>query len=573
MTLKNKIMPDARVGSLKKLLDQGRLVRVIEAHNGLSAIIGNDISVEDGEGNGRGFDALWVSSLTETAAKGHPDVEILGFTSRLNTIHEVAEVSNKPIIVDGDTGMDSNHFEYMVKKMERAGVSAVIIEDKVFPKRNSLDGEAKQTLEDPKTFAAKIRRGREIRINDSFLIIARIESLIAGAGLEDALMRARAYLDAGADGIMIHSKSKDPAEILRFAEEYKKICQELGVKKPLISVPTAYNTITDEELHKRGFNIVIHANHMLRSSCKAMEDVCRMILASGRSMETDPFCAPVKHVFRLVGFEDVKQKDAENEDMLMNKMRVIIPAAGEHPDLEGVLGGRPCCMLDINGKTILERQIEATGKFGLKNVVVIRGHQKGQIRAEGVKFFDNDDYANTSVMASLMKAKEEFGEGFIYVNSDIIFEEEMIKGLMAEDSDIVIIVDGSYRNHKHDVDKRLDLVTLKHSSGGHRNLKRKGNFALRIGKNIPKEMADGEFIGMAKFSREGAANLRKVYEDCMEKHKGRFHEADSVERSGITDMLQELIDRGFKVSVIEVYQGWTEIHNKDDIERARGEVA
>jgi len=572
MTLASRITTEKRVGLLKKLLAERGFIRAIEVHSGLSAIIGNSAEIEAEGKKKRSFDALWISSFTETASKGHPDAEILGFDSRLGTINEVAEVSDKPIIVDGDTGGDPSHFEYMVKKMERAGVSAVIIEDKVFPKRNSLDPTARQELENPKVFANKIKRGASVRLSGSFMIIARLESLIAGAGMDDALRRAREYLLAGADGIMIHSKSQSPDEVLKFAAVYKKLCRELKLERPLVAVPTTYNTITEDELKNAGFSVVIYANHMLRASSRSMENACRLILTSGRSLETDPHCSPVEDIFRLVGFDEIKKKDKEDEKLMKSEMRVIIPAAGEHPGLKAVLGEKPCCMLEIKGRSVLERQIHVLSGFGLDKVIVIRGYQKGKVNVPGVKYYDNDDYRKKSILYSLMLAENDMKQGFIYLNSDILFEAEIVKRLLESSGDIVIVVDGSYRHHSHGIEKKLDLVKLKYRDSSPRRMKHIENQALRIGKDMVKEQADAEFVGIAKFSVRGAESLVKVYADLLRSHRGRFHEAGSLEKAGITDMLQELIDRGFKVTAIEVFRGWMEIHNISDYERAKREV-
>ncbi|SVE06027.1 uncharacterized protein METZ01_LOCUS458881, partial [marine metagenome] len=219
MTLLNNILPETRRAKLKALLDKGKTVRVLEAHNGLSGIIANNACVE-GQSNElpvqREFDAIWESSLTDSASKGHPDIEVISFDSRLQSINEILAVTHKPMIVDGDTGGDANNFEYMVTKLERTGVSAVIIEDKIFPKRNSLEPGVQQTLQEPEVFAQKIRRGKSVQISNDFMIIARLESLIAGKSVDDALNRAQVYLEAGADGAMIHSKTKEPDQIMEF---------------------------------------------------------------------------------------------------------------------------------------------------------------------------------------------------------------------------------------------------------------------------------------------------------------------------------------------------------------------
>ena len=303
MTLLNNILPEQRRGKLKALLRKGKTVRALEAHNGLSGIIANNAQVK-GEREGipimREFDALWESSLTDSASKGHPDIEVVTFDSRLQTINEILAVTNKPMIVDGDTGGDANAFEYTVSKLEKAGVSAIIIEDKVFPKRNSLEAGIQQNLEDPEVFAQKICRGKNIQKTDDFMIIARLESLIAGKPMEDAVNRAKIYLQAGVDGIMIHSKSKSADEIFEFAQHYKEITNQLNLKKTLVCVPTTYNQTTENELSAAGFQIIIHANHLLRSAYKAMTETAETILRNQRSLEVDPICSTVKEIFKTV---------------------------------------------------------------------------------------------------------------------------------------------------------------------------------------------------------------------------------------------------------------------------------
>src|SRR3989344_3091241 len=301
-----KITPEKRLTSLKNILSEKKFVRAIEAHNGISAIVANNAIITEQK---KTFDALWISSLTESAAKGQPDIEIMGLDSRLQTINQVLEVTNMPLIVDADTGGDPNAFEFFVRKAEGLGVSAVIIEDKVYPKRNSLDGESKQKLEDPTEFAQKIRRAKHALLTNDFMIIARIESFIAGAGLDDALRRAEEYLEAGADGIMIHSNSKYPDEVISFASHYKELTERIGISKPLVCVPTTYNAITESELQEAGFSLVIHANHLIRSAVKAMQEVCTSILIHGRSLEAIPLCSSVNEIFDLVGFSDIKTKE------------------------------------------------------------------------------------------------------------------------------------------------------------------------------------------------------------------------------------------------------------------------
>lgn len=560
MTLKNRVSPENRRKSLKNLLNDRDFIRVIEAHNGISAVIANNIKYEI-EGKLYEFDAIWESSLTDSAAKGYPDAEIVGPESRYETIRQILNSSTKPIIVDGDTGGEATNFEYFIRTLEDMGVSMVIIEDKMFPKRNSLDPESRQTQEDPDIFALKIKRGKEIQLSSDFMIIARIESLISGLGLEDAIFRAKKYLKAGADGIMIHSKDVNPKEIIDFAIEYKKILDEMGIRKPLVCVPTTYNTITEEKLKKYGFNVVIYANHLLRSAHKAMKETASIILREQRCFEAESKCSPISSIFEDVGFLEVKEKDLKYRK---GEIRVIIPAAGKDPIFD-----LPKSIIKIKDKTLLTRQKEVLNSCGLKDITVIRGYKKELIDIDEIKYVDNDDYDKYFILYSLFKAEQEMSNGFIYLNSDILFDEQIITNLLNSKKDMILVVDNSYTYHNHEKEKKLDLILSKNKpSGERRRLYQKDNEILRIGKKINKNMADYEFVGIAYFSEYGAEIIKKIYNDCKLNHKGPFHEANSFESASITDFIQEIIDRGFKVNLLEIHKGWIEIHNKKDIELA-----
>ncbi|MEK6850859.1 MAG: phosphoenolpyruvate mutase [Nanoarchaeota archaeon] len=569
MTLKHLISPEERRAKLKILLQSGLLIRGMEVHNALSALIVNDLKVKPSAGDSdrdRAFDFFWESSLTDSASKGHPDIEIVSFDSRLKTIQEILEVTDKPMIIDGDTGGDIHHFEYLIPRLERAGVSAIIIEDKVFPKRNSLEEGTNQDQEDPDKFSEKIRTGKKIQNSEDFMIIARIESLIAGKSVADALKRAEKYLSAGVDGIMIHSKSPNADEIFQFSEQYKFLCNKIGIHKPLVCVPTTYNSVHEAELEKRGFQIAIYGNHMLRAAYKAMENVGKLILENGRSLEAEPHLASVKEIFEKVGFLDIKEKDK----ILSNIPEVIILAAGENPELKNVIGEIPKALIDINGKTILEHQISTFKKVGLNNINVLIGYKKEKFSIPGVNYIVNEEYSKTGVLNTLMKAEEKIKKGFIYINSDLLLDERLLKELCERKEDTVIVVDNSYLYHKHEVDKKLDaVITKKGKQPSYQRLRDSEDFAVRLGKTIPKENMTHEFIGLAKFSKIGADNLIKLYKDAKLNHTGKFHEAESFERAADTDMIQELINRGLNVSVHETNGGWIEIHSEKDLEIAK----
>ncbi len=308
MTLGNRVTPVDRLRALRRCITTKGYARILEVHSGLSGIIAESAKVQQ-DGQLIEYDGLWESSLTDSGTKGLPDASIVGPDSRAHTIDEILNVTTKPIMVDGDTGGDTTQFEYLVRRLERLGVSAVVVEDKVYPKRNSLEASASQELEDPAVFAEKIEAGKAVALSDDFMIIARLESLIAGTGLRDAVERAERYIQAGADGIMIHSYKQRPDEVLAFAEIYEGICRRLGRRPILVSVPTTYNSITDAELAAHGFNVIIHANHLLRAAYKAMVQAASMILTSGRSLEADPLCATVPEIFSCVGLDRISQRD------------------------------------------------------------------------------------------------------------------------------------------------------------------------------------------------------------------------------------------------------------------------
>lgn len=288
--------PDIRLKRLRRLIDAKPVVRVLEAHTPLCGLIIEHASADAG-GVKREFDAMWSSSLTDSTAKGKPDIEALDLTSRLQNINDTFEVTTKPLIYDADTGGIPEHFAFTVKSLERVGVSAVIIEDKVGLKKNSLFGnDVSQQQSSVEEFCHKISVGKSAQITEDFMVIARIESLILEMGMDDAVERAKAYIAAGADGIMIHSREKKPDEILEFCSIYRALENQV----PLVAVPSSYNSITDTELAEAGVNVVIYANHMLRAAYPAMNDVAHSILQHGRSLECADQCMPIKSILDLI---------------------------------------------------------------------------------------------------------------------------------------------------------------------------------------------------------------------------------------------------------------------------------
>lgn len=289
--------PQARLSSLRRLIAAKPIVRILESHNGLTGLIAEHTSV-DINGQHREFDGMWSSSLTDSTSKGKPDIEAVDLTTRLHDLNDTLEVTTKPIIFDGDTGGKVEHFGFTVRTLERLGISAVIIEDKIGLKQNSLFGtDAIQTQDSIEGFCTKIKAGKEAQITDDFMVISRCESLIAGKSVDDALERCHAYVEAGTDGIMIHSKDKSGEDVKEFCRRFR----EKDSQTPIVAVPTTYNQYTEEELADWGVNIVIYANHMLRSAYPAMVKCAETILTNSRSLEaSEQYCMPIKQILNLI---------------------------------------------------------------------------------------------------------------------------------------------------------------------------------------------------------------------------------------------------------------------------------
>ncbi len=292
----NLSLPDVRRARLKKAISMKGTITAMEAHSGMTGLIVEKTCVYN-NGKAHQFDAMWVSSLCDSTAKGKPDIELVDMTSRFRTIDDIMEVTTKPIIFDGDTGGLTEHFVYTVKTLERMGVSMVIIEDKAGLKKNSLFGtEVKQTQDSIDNFCAKIAAGKKVQKTKDFMICARIESLILERGMEDALERAYAFVGAGADAIMIHSRKKDPAEIFEFVEKFR----EKDKRTPLVVVPTSFNTVTEEEFKARGVNVIIYANQLTRTGFPAMQNAAKLILENHRAKECDDICMSIKEIITLI---------------------------------------------------------------------------------------------------------------------------------------------------------------------------------------------------------------------------------------------------------------------------------
>ncbi len=542
--------------ALRRAFESQKIVRIVGAHNGLGAKL-----VERS-----GFDGVWASGLEISTSFCLPDANILTMTENLETARSINDATHLPVICDCDTGYgNASNVKHMVKRYEAAGLAALVIEDKMFPKVNSFipGGQELAPLEE---FAGRIRAAKEAQSGPDLMVFARVEALIAGFGLEEALRRAHAYADAGADGIVIHSKSSSPEEVIAFSRRWNR-------RLPLVAIPTTYFKITAEELQREGFSMVIYANQGLRAAIRAMEETFRAIKESGSTAGVESSITPMKQVFELQGMNAMRED--EEKFTRGEIIQAVIPAARDHrfqPDLNGLLEDRPLCMVEIGGKTLLERQMDLLHSAGITDISVVGGHRHERIKAEGARLLYNPDYQSGNCAQSILVAGDHLKDNALIVYSDILFDRRILERLLESPHQITLVIDRAYRTLPAR-DKVLDLVEVEEPepAAGNRALEMEVfKKVRRIGKKTGAGAAAREFIGVALFRRKGLAELKAAWKEAVEEFRGRsFYEADSVVQADLTDLLHYLLDRGIPVHGMEISRGWSEIHSLNDYQRVQ----
>lgn len=538
---------------LRELLDGPGVVRLAGAHNALGAKLVQQA----------GFDGVWSSGLEISASQAVPDANILTMSELLSTAQSMVDTVDIPVVADCDTGFgNSNNVIHMVRRFEAAGVAGVCIEDKQYPKVNSFVA-GRQELVSVAEFVGKIMAARNSRRSPDFVVIARIEALIAGFGPDEALRRALAYAEAGADAILIHSKAST-------AEELASVASRADRDVPLVAVPTTYFRATVDELAELGVKVVIYANHGLRAAIPAMSEVLAQIRRTGSSASVEDRLAPMSTVFALQGFPLMKEQEKTYLRSEGPPTRAVVPAAGDHlgeRSLRHIAADTPIAMLDICGKPLLRRQMEVLGRSGINDVTVIGGYRSESIDLDGIELLTNHDWESSGEMTSILLAGNPPDTHTLVAYADILFEEAPLAKLLASGHDITLLVDRTFDPAKYDPERRPDLVRLSDPPRLRRRTLAGATFndARQIGKSIPPDEADSEFSGLALFSVAGLALLREVYEDLRQSDLGgAFHEARSLATASLTDMIQELIDRDHRVACVEVTSGWMEIHSFED---------
>ncbi len=542
---------------LRDLIARPGPIVIIGAHNGLSGRIGEEA----------GFDGLWASGFEISASYAVPDANILTMAENLHAAKMMNDATQVPVIADCDNGYgNAINVIRAIEEYERAGIAGICMEDNIFPKRCSFYAGVKRELSPVEEHAGKVRAAKATQRDRDFVVIARTEALIAGWGMEEALTRGRAYADAGADMVLIHSKSKSPEEVLTFAKLWDR------PQTPLVCVPTIYEDTKVEDLHKAGFKLIIFANHAVRSSIKAMTETLQTLKKEMFTGSVKDKVVPLPRVYQLVGVEKMTKEEGQFMPSESPGVTAVILGAGQSQGLLPLTENLPKPMLDIKGKTLLERQIEVLNACGIKDIAVVRGYKKEALNVPNVRFYDNDQFATTNEVESLFTAKKELGGSFLFLYGDILFERGHLEKLLKSPADISLLVDRAWKDASATAPAGRgapDLVKLDDpQETGYRFVGAEAPHKVaQIGRNIPQAEAQGEFIGMAMFTQKGARSLTDVYGQLVEQ-KGKVHEAASLKEASFTDLLQEVIRRGNEVQAIDVYKGWLEIDTFDDYKRA-----
>jgi phosphoenolpyruvate phosphomutase len=527
-----------------KLLFGSELTFAMEAHNGLSAKI-----VEEA-----GFPLIWASGLSISAAWGLRDRNEASWTQVLETLEFMADATSIPILVDGDTGHgDFNNFRRLVTKLCQRDIAAVCIEDKVFPKTNSfLDGD--QSLADVNEFCGKIRAGKDSQTDPDFRIIARTEAFIAGRSRAEALDRACAYVEAGADGILVHSRMSTAEQILGFAAEWEGLA-------PLLIVPTKYYTTPVALFRKAGISIVIWANHALRASISAMRDVARQIFTEQSLIGVEGRIAGLDEVFRIVGNEEIAEAERRYLPSGSRSGRAIILAATRGAELDGLTLDKPKCMLDVRGEPLLARLTAALGRAGITETIVVGGYQDQAITVPGIFLFRNHAYETTGEVASLACAISHLRGDCLICYGDILCRDFVLTLLLQANEPIVVVVDACNGNMPERNRSRLKDWAICSTPYSDDPLDARPVFLqglLRV--DIPNN-AQGEFVGLIKVNAEGAQMVRAEV-DAMQQD-------GTATQASLPDLLNRLIKKDLPIGVLYIAGHWLDVNDVYDLASGR----
>ena len=533
-----------KASQFKKILLSPQLEFICEAHNGLSAKI-----VEEA-----GFHGIWASGLSISAQFGVRDNNEASWTQVLDNLEFMTDATQIPILLDGDTGYGNfNNMQRLIRKLEQRHIAAVCIEDKLFPKTNSfLKGEA-QPLADMDEFCGKIKAGKDAQSDPDFCIIARVEAFICGWGLAEAMRRAEAYHQAGADGILIHSALAVPDEILAFKQEWADRC-------PVVIVPTKYYSTPTDVFRQQGISLVIWANHMLRAAIATMQTTARTLKEQENLLSIEDKIVPVSEVFRLQGAADLQDAEQLYLPKSMERASAIVLAASRGDELGELTNDKPKTMVPIRGLPILAHIMDAYNTAGIKDISVVRGYKKEAVNLPHLTYVDNDDFAATGELDSLLKAlkaKDHHDQDIIISYGDVLFNSYIPQALLQEKEDFVIFVDSDWQ-------EKTSYTRL----GGFAectapNSRKAFNAQIhlkQLGTDVHHEHIHGVWMGFLKVSASGASQLQELLPNLLAAPDNR--------KAGMATLFQALLKNNQPIRVLYTVGHWLDINNLDDVIQA-----
>lgn len=529
---------------LRQLLDSQQLEFLMEAHNGLSAKI-----VEE-----TGFKGIWASGLSISAALGVRDNNEASWTQVLEVLEFMSDATSIPILLDGDTGYGNfNNVRRLVKKLEQRGIAGVCIEDKVFPKTNSFINGTAQPLADIDEFCGKIKAAKDAQLDEDFVVIARIEAFIAGWGLSEALKRAEAYHQAGANGILIHSSLRVPDEILAFKQEWGNRC-------PVVIVPTKYYTTPTQVFRDYQFSMAIWANQICRAAITAMQQATKRIFAEENLLNIEEDIVPVSEVFRLQGALELQSAEKRYLPQNQKQSSALLLAASRGIEFGEFTLDKPKCMLELKGKPLLSQVADTYRMVGIKEITVVRGYKKEVINLPNLNYIDNDDYDSTGELISLNLGLQKFLEenhDLIIGYGDVLFKKYVLQLLLDNNHDFVVVVDANSQDQSNSV--RPDYVSC--SLPNSKQAFYTEVYLQQINNQLSKCESCGMWTGILKVSSQG----QKILRDTL---KTLLLEETAQKQGRMPSLINEIIKLGYPIQVIYITGNWLDVDEIEDMIKA-----
>jgi phosphoenolpyruvate phosphomutase len=534
--------PTRKSARLRQMLNSDELEFILEAHNGISAVIAEEA----------GFKGIWASSFTLSAQFGVRDNNETSWTQVVDMVEFMADATSVPIVLDGDTGYGNfNNTRRLVRKLEQRGIAGVCIEDKVFPKSNSFSGGGRQALADIDEFCGKIAAAKSAQSDPDFSVIARVEAYIAGRDTREALARAEAYHAAGADAILIHSAWSKPDQILEFTKEW-------AGRAPIVIVPTKYYSTPTDVFRNADISMVIWANHLIRSAVNAMQLTARKIFDDQSLIEVEDQVADMEEIFRLQRAEELAAAQLRYDTCSHRKAGAIVLAASRGEALKQLTSERPKTMLSVNGKPLLERLRESCGRQGINSVTVVAGYKADSIDIDGVELVLNDRHGTSGELASLACARHAFQDDMVIIYGDLLFRSYILRGLMESHRELTVVVDSQY-----DMSAATTTTDRAHcSTPDDRSLWPQDITLKKISNAVHDDgdRVDGRWIGMLHACASGRAWIEQALEELSDRN--------DFDRLTLGDLLNHIVNTGHTIRVMYVHGHWLDVNSLTDFERA-----